>query len=217
MVKQKEVRKWPDKRVNLVAGATDAETYQKAAALICGSDLAAYRVINAVDGEGGLKNELDVPSLMKHLRDQAGAVQGGNMAGAEAMLINQATALQSLFARLVERGMCQTIISNMESLMKLALRSQNQCRATLETLAAIKNPPVVFAKQANIANGPQQVNNGTEGPRAQENKIEQTQLLEDIPRERLDFGTKKAASGIDPAMATVGKVNRAKDRGRQAS
>lgn len=27
--------------------------------------------------------------------------------------------------------------------------------------AAIKNPPVVFAKQMNVANGPQQVNNGT--------------------------------------------------------
>jgi hypothetical protein len=30
---------------------------------------------------------------------------------------------------------------------------------TLETLATIKNPPVVFARQANIAQGPQQVNN----------------------------------------------------------
>jgi hypothetical protein len=27
-------------------------------------------------------------------------------------------------------------------------------------LATIKNPPVVFARQANIAQGPQQVNNG---------------------------------------------------------
>jgi hypothetical protein len=41
----------------------------------------------------------------------------------------------------------------------MALRAQSQCRATLETLATVKNPPVVFAKQANIANGPQQVNN----------------------------------------------------------
>ncbi|SPJ17881.1 hypothetical protein SBBP2_550002 [Burkholderiales bacterium] len=27
-------------------------------------------------------------------------------------------------------------------------------------MAAIKKPPVIFAKQANIINGPQQVNNG---------------------------------------------------------
>ena len=43
--------------------------------------------------------------------------------------------------------------------MRLALKAQGQCRATLETLATIKNPPVVFARQANIAQGPQQVNN----------------------------------------------------------
>jgi hypothetical protein len=40
-------------------------------------------------------------------------------------------------------------------------KAQNQCRMTLETLSTIKNPPVVYAKQANIAHGPQQVNNGT--------------------------------------------------------
>ena len=42
--------------------------------------------------------------------------------------------------------------------MRLSLKAQGQCRATLETLAVIKNPPV-FAHQANIAHGPQQVNN----------------------------------------------------------
>jgi hypothetical protein len=37
--------------------------------------------------------------------------------------------------------------------MRLALKAQSQCRATLETLAQIKNPPVVLARQANIAQG----------------------------------------------------------------
>ena len=55
--------------------------------------------------QGTFGEIMDVPNLMKHLRDQAGEVQSGNMAIAEAMLMNQATALQSLFARLVERGM----------------------------------------------------------------------------------------------------------------
>jgi len=44
------------------------------------------------------------------------------------------------------------------------LKAQSQCRATLEALAAIKNPPIVYARQANIAAGPQQVNNGVPGP-----------------------------------------------------
>jgi hypothetical protein len=33
--------------------------------------------------------------------------------------------------------------------MRMALRAQNQCRGNLETLAALKNPQVIFAKQAN--------------------------------------------------------------------
>jgi len=46
------------------------------------------------------------------------------------------------------------------------MKAQNQCRMTLETLAAIKKPPVVFARQANInqGNGNQQVKNGTPAP-----------------------------------------------------
>jgi len=45
--------------------------------------------------------------------------------------------------------------------LKLALRAQNQCRATIETLSVVKNPPTAtFVRQANIAAGHQQVNNG---------------------------------------------------------
>lgn len=195
---------------------TETEQREKIAKLTCGPAFAAFRVINAVDGqETFFKDQVDIPTLMNHLRDQAGAVQDGNMTQAEAMLINQATALQSLFVRLVERGMSQTIMQHIEGFMKLALRAQNQCRATLETLATIKNPPVVFARQANFANGPQQVNNGTEAPRARENKIEQTQLLENAPNERLDFGKTATAGGNDQAMATMGEVNRTTNRERK--
>jgi hypothetical protein len=46
-----------------------------------------------------------------------------------------------------------------ETYLRLALKAQSQCRATLETLAAIRNPqPVAFVRQANIAHGPQQLN-----------------------------------------------------------
>jgi hypothetical protein len=59
--------------------------------------------------------------------------------------------------------------------MRMALRAQNQCRATLQTLAAIKNPPVVFANRANIASGPHPVNNGIPS-RTRENESAQTKL-----------------------------------------
>ena len=95
------------------------------------------------------------------------------------MLMNQATALQTLFARLAERGMACTEVVPFETNMRIALRAQSQCRATLETLAALKNPPVVFARQANIAHGSQQVNNATPAPsRTRENEITPSRLLE---------------------------------------
>ena len=67
-----------------------------------------------------------------------------------------------------------------ERYMQLALKAQSQCRATLETLAAIKNPPIVYARQANIANGPQQVNNRAlpdNPPRTGKTENQQNELL----------------------------------------
>lgn len=92
--------------------------------------------------------------------------------------------------------------------MRIALKAQNQSRMTLETLAAIKNPPVVFAKQANInqGNGNQQVNNGTPAPDARAEKtINQPNELLEVQHggETLDTRTAGAASGKDKAMAAV--------------
>lgn len=56
------------------------------------------------------------------------------------------------------------------------LRAQNQSRATLETLSAVKNPSVVVAKQANITTDPQQVNNVLVTPCAGETAIRPNQL-----------------------------------------
>ena len=56
-----------------------------------------------------------------------------------------------------------------ERYMRLALKAQAQSRATAETLHEMKYPkPVAFVQQANIANGPQQVNIGQTRPRARE-------------------------------------------------
>jgi len=52
-----------------------------------------------------------------------------------------------------------------ESYMRLALRAQNQCQATLRTLGEIKSPKnVAFVKQANIAKNQQVNNNATPPP-----------------------------------------------------
>lgn len=209
--KTKSLLKRPSKSVKVETGGASEKETCNLAKLLCEPELSSLRVILAVDGTGQAAELLDIPAVMKQLGNLTEAVQGGSLAQPEAMLINQAVALQSLFVRLVERGMGQAMMLHFESFLRLALRAQNQCRATLETLATIKNPPnVAFVKQANIAQN-QQVNNAPEAPRVQENKIERNELLEAPQNERLDYGEKTTAGGAHPAMATVGKINRATD------
>lgn len=186
------------------------EAARKYADILMSPEFAAFRVMNSVDGKTNIFNDSDVPSLVDKLRDQAAAVNRGEMKHVEAMLMNQASALQSLFARMTERANEQTIMPNLEGFMRIALRAQNQCRMTLETLAAIKNPPVVYARQANIANGPQQVNNGTPAPaRVREIETEQNKLLEAQHGNFLDTGATGEAVGDDSSLATVGTIHRA--------
>jgi|WetSurMetagenome_2_1015567.scaffolds.fasta_scaffold32360_3 hypothetical protein len=81
------------------------------------------------------------------------------------MLAAQAAALNAMFRELARRASLNMgeYLDASERYMRLALKAQGQCRATLEMLAAMKNPPVVFARQANINNGGQQrVNNGAQ-------------------------------------------------------
>ena len=173
------------------------------AQLATSSHLAAYRVMASADGKGSLWDKLDVPSLVAELKAQKAAVNGGDLSHAEGMLINQAIALQSLFVKLTERGMLQDQLPLIEGLMKLALRAQNQCRATLETLAAIKHPTTVFTKQANFAAGHQQINNGTTA--RVEKDIQPNELLsEGRNYAAMDSGRESAAIPTDQAMATLG-------------
>ena len=181
-----------------------------------GGPFAALRVIAAAEhGKGGGGHDIDLPGLLVTLREQGEAVNAGNLAQAEAMLMNQATALQSLFSRLAARAMGWDELAPFEAYMRMALRAQGQCRATLETLAAIKNPPIVFAKQANVTTGPQQINNGTPAPsRPRENEIQQTQLSRDGNGLLPNPGTPGHAGGADPTLEAVGTINRTQDAGR---
>lgn len=185
------------------------EIARKYAEILMSPEFAAYRVVNSVDGKTNIFNDSDVSSLVDKLRDQAAAVNRGEMKHVEAMLMNQASGLQSLFARMTERANEQSLMPNIEAFMRIALRAQNQCRATLETLAAIKNPPVVFARQANInqGNGNQQVNNGTPAPasHAEKNVNRQNELLEvQHGGKTLDTQAAGTTIGKNKAMATVG-------------
>ena len=104
--------------------------------------------------------DLDLAALVDNLAGSIKQVNAGDMTGAEAMLFAQAQALQAMFTNFSRRALKQEYQKNLESFFRTALKAQNQCRMTLETLANIKNPPVVIARQANINNGgQQQINN----------------------------------------------------------
>lgn len=78
------------------------------------------------------------------------------------MLAIQAHTLDTMFNELARRSWTNVdggYIEAGERYMRLALKAQSQCCTTIETLSEMKNPkPVAFVRQANIANGPQQVN-----------------------------------------------------------
>lgn len=101
--------------------------------------------------------------------------------------------------------------------MRLTLKAQSNCRATAEALAFMQNPPTVFAKQANISNGPQQVNNGVRSARS----VARAEKTDSLPNklleangERLDDQKASAAGNRHRQMATMGTVNRPPKSGR---
>lgn len=203
-----EPERFPRKAVELQLTKNDSEAVaaRKHAALVTSPEFAAYRTMKACESKA-FGEQVDVPSLMEHLREQAVAVNRGDLSQPEAMLMNQAAALQSLFVRLTERGLGQSQMPNFESLMRLALRAQSQCRATLETLAAIKNPPLVYARQANVTTGPQQINNGTAAP-------SQARGIKNEQSKQLDAGTTSTAIPGDSSLEALGEIDRA-DVGRR--
>ena len=81
---------------------------------------------------------------------------------------------------------------------------------------AIKNPSVFgYVKQANIAHGPQQVNNaydsGSEG-----NGNKQSKVMEKKDGEWVDTGASSPAVSDDSAMAAMEKIDRTNHKRRKS-
>lgn len=166
-----------------------------------------------------LGKDVSLMELVNALRDSMKEVGQSDMAVIEAMLVGQATALQTVFASLSKKAVLQTGLRQYEVMLNLALKAQNQSRTTIQTLIELKFPRhATFVKQANIANGPQQVNNGQQSPlgdaaaavRTQDSPNPQNKLLKDSADEavRLDTGATKASVRGDSPLEALGSVNR---------
>ncbi|GAB3483748.1 hypothetical protein [Polaromonas eurypsychrophila] len=181
-------------------------------------------VIQAYQGNV-MGKDADINVLIDRLRDTFTEVKGGDLHTLEAMLISQATALQTIFTSLARRAQDQQYQKNLEAFLGLALKAQAQSRATISALVDLKYPrQATFVKQANIANGPQQVNNGgavggnpdhyaQARTHAENSAPEQNKLLEvrhGQPGKRMDTRAAQAAERSYQAVETVAAVYRAK-------
>src|SRR5262249_17491197 len=95
--------------------------------------------------------DMSINTLVADLSKQCDRASKGDLGRAEALLTAQAHTLDALFNNLARRAAANMAeyMNAAETYLRLALKAQGQCRATLETLAMIKNPqPVAFVRQA---------------------------------------------------------------------
>lgn len=132
--------------------------------------------------------ELDLMATVRLLRTQVAEVQSGDMRQADAMLVSQAYTLDAIMSeclRMFSANMADYPVAAREYL-QLAFKAQSQTRMTWESLSKIKNPASpTFVRQANFANGPQQVNNGPDnsGPEKQSADINRAGERGNLPNE----------------------------------
>jgi len=100
--------------------APDEEAKRTVTRLITSPELAASRAIVATEATTSVGEHIALPAMLEQLRDDAAAVNRGDLSQAEAMLMNQATALQTLFARLVGSSMNADFLPQQKTAMRLA-------------------------------------------------------------------------------------------------
>lgn len=170
-------------------------------------------ILNAITARSFSKimGVTDITETISVMQEKASKVNAGDLTELEATLTAQSVTLDTMFNELARRAVLNMgeHLSATETYMRLALKAQSQCARTIEVLAAMKNPPIVYAKQMNVSNGNQQVNNGsnrsnTNAPaHTQENQTQKNKLLEGQQNEWLDTRTATTPSRADKAMATM--------------
>ena len=116
-------------------------------------------VVTAVQFSKVPFGDVDLTECLVKLHAAIDRVHSGDLRDTEALLAAQAVTLNTMFTHLANLAAKTESVDQLDRYLRLALKAQGQCRATLETLTEIKRPPTFIAQQANIAHGPQQVNN----------------------------------------------------------
>lgn len=147
-------------------------------------------------------------------------VNAGSLDGMASLLTVQATSLNAVYTHYARQAAKAEYLDQAERYMRLALRAQNQSRMTIETLALVKNPPhATFIRQANVANGHQQINNAPAQaqPNPERNELSRQTTGELGHEQPLVIGAAGATAAGDQAMATVGAIHGATHGRRQGA
>jgi len=153
--------------------------------------------------------DTNLADVANALRDRITNIQNGDMKSIEAMLIGQAQALQTIFVSLGRMAASKTQLAQYTAFMNMALKAQSQSRSTIQALIELKYPKqIAFVKQANIANGHQQVNNGT-NPQSSINDTNASRVekSQNRPNELLEVSNGSTTMDIR-ATQTAGRKNK---------
>ncbi|MET3373743.1 hypothetical protein ABIC89_002806 [Variovorax boronicumulans] len=204
----------PDPRVLQLVQAPDETRAEMMGRIAADPAVNAGSVMQSFSSHLG--DEVDLMSMIGAIQGATKRVKAGDLSDLEGMLVSQAAALQTIFTSLARRAQAQQYQRNLESFLNLALKAQAQSRSTISALVDLKYPrTTVIAKQANVANGPQQVNNGnfeTNPPayaHAAENRIPEIKELEASDGQWLDTRAPGTAIPTHPNLEAVGEGNRA--------
>jgi hypothetical protein len=198
----------PARPDDVVLHQPESRTHAYSRAMMHPSVTAAPTIHQVMLRQLGSAPDFGVGGLVEELADQCAEVSNGNLQRPEALLMAQSATLDAIFQDLTQQAYKNiTQIDVFERLLRLALRAQSQSRATVETLGNMKNPPMVFARQANLTTGAQQVNNGVALPPAKE-PIRRNELLEQAHGKRLDILTSSGSSRSHSTLAALAKIDR---------
>lgn len=150
--------KKPQTNITVDSKLNDAEVKKKVARYVLSPEVGSAAVIESFS-KNYTGDQVSLEDIIGVIRDSTRRLtQENSMQYVERLLLSQSIALNGLFVSLARKTALQDGLKQYETHMRLALKAQSQCRATLETLSAVKNPPV-YANTANIATN-QQINNG---------------------------------------------------------
>ena len=211
----------PSRAIEIVADPDKTPEQQVACLLIEGvvpnADLAMAWQSSMFPG-------VSLNAASKALREHVDRVKGGDLQDMEALLVSQAYTLNAVFVSMTRQASNNRLDGKaLDLTLRLAFKAQAQTRATVEAVGELKNPrQVTFAKQANISNGPQQVNNGTSAQpaeaaptRTEEARSAPNKQLEVQDAEWVDAGAARASEPGNPEVAAVATVHRPDFAGRK--